>query len=145
MYVKQNKNHAKIGYGGYGNFGQVPQSTNIFTVGGTRLSVTGPAHEMGPATAVVGMLQSALSAAEKGQNFEAQAIIQNAKAMLPSTGSLRSKLDPLVATAETQLASSVPLLPMYIAPPAGMFGSFPIIPVVGGIGALIIIILLLKR
>lgn len=118
------------------NLGQVPQSTVTLTVGTTKATVTGAAHEVGPASALVAMLNSAVTGAQKGQHLEARAVIQNAKAMLPSTGSLKSQLESLISAAEAQVAS---------AAPASQTSS-PNYLLYGGLGAaLLIIIILLRR
>jgi len=149
MYARQDKNQLKIGYSGYGSFGQVPQTTTTFTVGSTKVSITGPAHEMGPASSIVGMLNSATSAVQKGQAMEAQGLLQNARAMLPSTGSLRSKVEPLVAAAESQI-SGYPMIPEaynpYNAPGIeGMLARAGIPPIIafGGAGLLVVTSLIL--
>lgn len=104
MYTRQDKHQRKIGYGGYGNFGQVPTATVTLTLGSkVKVTLTGPAHEVGIAGPLVALLNSAVTGAQKGQSFQAQAALTQAKAMLPATGSLKAQVEPLVAAAEREV------------------------------------------
>lgn len=158
MYTRQKKDQVKIGYGGYGGFGQVPQSTTTVTVAGQKLTLTGPAHEIGPATAVVSLLNAAVTGAQKGQLFEAQTAITNAKNMLPATGSLRSKLEPLVTAAQSEVSKAGAANPAGLAPSPGynpyeapgiegMLARWGIPPIfaIGGAGAFILLVVFLAK
>ena len=140
MYTRQDKNQTKIGYGGYGNFGQVPSSTVTLTIGSTKLTLTGPANEVGTSSALVALLNSAVTGAKKGQAMQAQALLTNAKGMLPATGSLKSQVEPLIAAAERDV-NAVPS----IFTPTAKKGPSPLL-IIGGLGAVIaVVVFLLKR
>jgi hypothetical protein len=138
MYTRQDKNQARIGYGGYGNFGQVPSNTVTLTVGGNKITLTGPANEVGTSSALVSLLNSAVTGAKKGQIMQAQALLAKAKDMLPAAGSLRSQVEPLVAAAEREIN----VVPVFTSTKKG---TSPLL-IVGGLGAVIaVVVFLLKR
>lgn len=148
MYTRQKRNQISIGYGG---FGQIPQTTATVTVRGNQIKLTGPAHEVAAATAIASLINAAMGAIEQQKYTEAQAALRNAKAMLPSSGSLRSTLEPVIGPLETMVNISLrpvddfgPSMPEYFPPTVT---SSPNYLLYGGLGvaALLVIVLLLRR
>lgn len=113
MYIRQNKSQAKIGYGGYGNFGLVPTSTATGTdpIDGSKVILSGPVHEIGPAAAVLGLLSGAAGAAKQGNLTQARQVMINARGMLGATGSLQSTMGPLVAKVDQFIDSQANATP----------------------------------
>jgi len=138
MYTRQDKTQARIGYGGYGSFGQAPSSTVTMTIGSNKITLTGPANEVGTASPLVALLNSAVTGAKKGQIMEAQVALTNAKGLLSTVGSLRGQVEPLIAAAEREVNA----VPVFTSTKKGVS---PLL-IVGGLGVVAAVgIFLLKR
>jgi len=146
MYTRQNKSQVKIGYGGYGNFGQVPTNSIRVTHPGTGVSITltGPVNETGQAVAVVGLLNNAVSGAKSGQIEEANQLLAKARGMLPALGSLSGQVDKMAASAQQAIGmATMSMAAGASAPPAT--GINPLL-IAGGLGVLTLIaVYFLKR
>lgn len=133
-------------------FGQVPTQTVTVYHPSTSMSITltGPPNEIAQATALMQVL--AAGARDRSNNgVEGNKLIARAAAMLPATGSLRSKLEPIVnEVTQSALAFSTEhptktfLQHLFTVQGATSPGGMAIFGGFGGLG-LLIILLLLRR
>jgi len=147
MYSYQPKNQLKIGYNG---LGQLPTGTATVTVAGKQITFSGPAHEMGPATALAGLLNTAYTSSQQGKINEAKQAVTAAKNLLPATGSLRSKIEPavnmienLVSLADAPANEPLSPPPIYLTPVQASGPNYLLIG--GGVSILMLLLILVLR
>lgn len=146
MYTRQKKSQQAIGYGGYGNFGQVPSqtSTGKNPITGATVSFTGPVPDVANAMSVLGLLAGAVSTANKGEWDQARQVLINAKGMVPSTGTQQATLAPIVASVDALISTNGANASAIIGSGVSSDRQTFIYLGLGGVG-LLALILLLRR